>query len=381
MAVKGDLLVRAGLIVDPARNYFDKGDILVCGNTIAELPVGESVQAEREIDATGYMVLPGLIDYHTHLFHGGTEIGIHPDSALLPQGVTTAVDQGSAGIANCDSFFQGVVSQSQVRVFSHLHVSAVGLATTRYPERVDPQGFDFERTCGLFEQYRGRLLGLKIRQSKDIVGELGLRPLAAALQMAEAIGCRVAVHTTDPPGDVQDLAAMLRPGDVFAHTYHGRGSTIIEDRGKVRHGIQEARKRGVLFDTADGRVHYAFSVIRAAIADGFEPDIISTDVTRPSLFERSVFGLPLIMSKYLSLGVSLQVVVKACTATPAILVGKQGKLGTLAPGAYADIGIFQLKEISLKVRDSLGEMLTYSKVLVPRMTILNGRVVYRSVEF
>ena len=126
---------------------------------------------------------------------------------------------------------------------------------------------------------------------------------------------------------------------------------------------------------------YAFSTARAALADGFEPDLISTDVTRASLFERSVFGLPLIMSKYLTLGIPLQRVVKACTATPAALLGMQGKLGTLAPGAYADIAIFQLRDTSLKMRDSFGEMLNYSQVLVPQVTILNGKAAYRNVEF
>jgi predicted amidohydrolase len=378
---KGDLLIRAGLIVDPARNYFDKGDVLVRGNVIADLPPGESVQAEKEIDATGYMVFPGLIDYHAHVFHGGTEIGIHADSALLPQGVTTVVDQGSAGVSNCDSFFQSIVNQSQIRIFSHLHVSPVGLTCTRCPEPVDPKWFDLERARSLFEKYPGRLLGLKIRQSKNIVGDLGLKPLAATVQMADAIGCRIVVHTTDPPGEMQDLAAMLRPGDVFTHVYHGTENTILDRQKKVHRGIQEARKRGVLFDTADGRIHYAFSVARAALADGFEPDIISSDVTRASVFERSVFGLPFIMSKYMNLGVSLQTVVKASTAAPAALLGMEGKLGTLAPGAYADIGIFRLKEMSFELRDSLGEALSCSQILVPQMTILNGKVVYRNAEF
>jgi predicted amidohydrolase len=348
---------------------------------IAGLAPGDVVETAKIIDANGCLVLPGLIDYHAHVFHGGTEIGIHADSALLPQGVTTAVDQGSAGVGNGDSFFHSIVNQSQIRIFSHLHVSPVGLTCTRCPEPVDPQCFDLERVRSLFEKYPGRLLGLKLRQSKNVVGDLGLKPLAATVQMADAIGCRVVVHTTDPPGEMPDLAAMLRPGDVFTHVYHGTGNTILDSQKKVHRGIQEARKRGVLFDTADGRIHYAFSTAKAALADGFEPDIISSDVTRASLFERSVFGLPFIMSKYLNLGVPLPTVVKACTVTPAALVGMQGKLGTLAPGAYADIAIFQLRDMSLELRDSFGEVLTYSKVLVPKMTILNGKVVYRDIEF
>jgi len=381
VTVQGDMLIRGGVVVDPARGYFDKADILVRGNVIAGLVASDTIEAAKVIDASGCLVLPGLIDYHAHLFHGGTEIGIYPDSALLPQGVTTAVDQGSAGIANCDSFFDTVVSHSQVRIFANLHVSPAGLTTTRHPEPVDPKIFDLDLSRSLIQKQSGRLLGLKIRQSKRIVGNLGLEPLRATVQMADAIGCRVVVHTTDPPSTTEDLASILRSGDVYTHMYQGNGSTIVSDKGKVFQGIQAARNRGVLFDTADGRVHYAFSIAKAALADGFEPDIISSDVTKASLFERSVFGLPLIMSKYLNLGLSLQSVVKACTATPACLIGMQGKLGTLAPGSYADIAIFELKQKPMQLQDPFGETLSCNQAFISKMTILNGRIAYRDLGF
>jgi len=381
VSVHADMLIRDGSVIDPARGYANTADILVRGNRIIGLAAGDTAEAAKIVDASGCLVVPGLIDYHTHLFHGGTEIGIHPDSALLPQGVTTAVDQGSAGVANCDSFFRTVVNQSQVRIFAHLHVSPTGLTTTRFPEPVDPSLFDLERSRSLMKEYSGVLIGLKIRQSKRVVGDLGLKPLAATVRMAEAIGCRVVVHTTDPPEGTAELASMLRPGDVYTHMYQGSGHTILDDQGKVRQGIFAARNRGVLFDTADGRVHYGFSVARTAIANGFLPDIISTDVTRASLFEDSVFGLPHIMSKYLGLGVSLQDVVKACTATPAGLIGMTGKLGTLAPEAYADITILQLQQKPIVFKDTFGELLHCNQLLVPKMTILSGRVAYRSTEF
>ncbi|MCX7780102.1 MAG: metallo-dependent hydrolase [Negativicutes bacterium] len=382
MAIKGDLLIRGGTVVDPASGLFNKADILIRNNKIAETLAGEDVEAEKIVDAAGCLVLPGLIDYHTHLFHGGTEIGIHPDAALLPQGVTTAIDQGSAGVTNFSSFFKSVINNSQIRIFSYLHASPAGLATLpRCLEPVDPKLFDLGKVRKLFEKYDTQLVGLKIRQSKEIVGEWGLAPLKAAVRIADAIGCRVAVHTTNPPADVEELVSILRPGDIYTHMYQGKGSTIINDKGKVCSAIREARARGILFDTADGRGHYAFSVAKAAIADGFEPDIISTDVVRSSLYERSVFGLPLIMTKYLNLGISLHNVVKACTSAPASLIGMDGKIGTLAPGAYADVAVFRIKEMPLQIEDVFGEVLTCNQVFIPQMTILNGKVVYRSLEF
>jgi Predicted amidohydrolase len=382
MAIKGDLLIHGGTVVDPAREFLGKADILIRNNKIIDIPPGEIVDADKKIDATGCLVLPGLIDYHTHVFHSGTGIGVYPDSSLLPQGVTTAVDQGSAGVTNYESFFQTAISHSQVRIFSHLHASPAGLATLpRCLEEVNPEFFNLEGARELFEKYNKHLIGIKIRQSSEIVGKWGLTPLKAAVKMADALGCRVVVHTTNPPGSVEELVSVLRPGDVFTHVYQGKGSNIINEKGKVRPIIREAREKGVLFDTADGRGHYAFSVARKAIADGFEPDIISTDLVRGSLYERSVFGLPLIMSKYLELGISLQNVVKACTSTPARIIGMKGKIGTLAPGAFGDVAIFKLKNLSQTLQDVFGEVLNCSQVFIPQMTILNGRTIYRNLEF
>src|SRR5262249_8961580 len=158
-------------------------------------------------------------------------------------------------------------------------------------------------------------------------------------------------------------------GDIFTHMYHGTGSSIIGDSNKVRPSIQEARARGVLFDTADARTHFAFRVARAAIADRFSPDIISSDLIKQSAFERPLFGLPLVISKYLSLGLDLESVVKACTAAPASVLGMEGKLGTLAPGAFADLAVFQLKEQPTELRDVTGGAWTCPRILVPRMTI------------
>lgn len=378
---RGDLLLRGGTIVDPFRDMFGQADVLIRDGEVVASPAGANAAAERTVDVTGCLVLPGLVDYHTHIFPGGTRIGISPDPALLPQGVTAAVDQGSAGVSNADGFFAAVANTSQVRVFAYLHVSPAGLATLPFSmEQVNPATFDLAAAGRFFAKYDRRLLGFKVRQSAEIVGDWGLEPLKAAVRMAEAVNRPVVVHTSNPPGDVAELVSLLRPGDVFTHVYQGRGSTIIGDDGKVRRAVRNARTRGVVFDSADGRFHYALKVAKAAIADGFEPDVISTDLTQGNVYDGSVFGLPAVMSKYLALGVSLPKVVRACTAAPARLLGMEGKIGTLAPGAYADVAVFRLKEMPLEFRDVSGEVLTCSQVFIPQMTVLGGRVVYRSLE-
>ena len=293
MATQGEILIRGGMVIDPAIHFQGIKDVLVRSGEIAAIDLAEEPSAVQVVDATGCYVFPGLIDYHTHLFQGGTYIGTAPNSALLPQGVTTAVDQGSAGVANFEQFFDKIVAQSQVRVYSHLHVVPNGLESlpTR-PETIVPGLFDRERTQLLFEKYAGHLLGLKIRQSREIVGELGLTPLQETIRLAEAIGCPVVVHTTNPPATSGKLAELLRPGDVFTHMYQGKGHPIVDVGAAIDPGIKEARARGVLFDTADGRGHYSLAVAKSALAAGFTPDIISTDLTSGNVYDPAVFGLP-----------------------------------------------------------------------------------------
>ena len=381
MSKQIELVISGGVVIDPARNFHGLADVCINDGKIMASNPGEKIDAAQVIDATGCYVLPGLIDYHTHLFYGGTRIGVSPDSALLPQGVTTAVDQGSAGFSNIESFMDTVVEHSQVRIYCHLHVAPSGLESLpQNHEAVDPCLYDLKASSALFEKYAGKLLGLKIRQSSEIVGDMGLEPLKATIRMAADICCRVVVHTTNPPGDVGDLADLLRPGDIFTHMYQGKGHSIINSDGKIDRRICRARERGVLFDTADGRGHYSIDVCQRALADGMAPDIISTDLTAGNVYDLSVFGLPLIMSKYLALGMSLEDVVRACTMTPANLIGMEGKLGTMAPEALADVAVFRLTDKSFSFTDFAGKSLVCHQLLLPQVTVSKGRVVYRSPE-
>ena len=226
-----DLLIKNGTVVDPARGFHESGDVAVKAGKIVEIPAGE-VSATRVIDANGCLVMPGLIDFHAHVFSPGTEISVWADSAMLPQGVTTVVDPGSAGLGNYPNFVGTVVPFSQMRVLSLVNVSVTGLITLRYHEDVNPKHYDVNGLKSLFSTYPGQLMGLKVRQSRDIVGQLGLEPLKATLKMAGEIGCRVVVHVTDPPCPLTDIADLLRPGDVFCHVYQGTGHTIIGSDGR-----------------------------------------------------------------------------------------------------------------------------------------------------
>lgn len=379
--MKPDLLITNGMVLDPERKVHKTGSIAVKNGKIVEAPASGDGAAGRVIDAEGCLVVPGLIDFHAHVFTPGSELGVRADSALLPQGVTTVVDAGSAGLANYDNFVRTTVAFNQMRVFSLINMSVTGLATLRYHEDVNPKFHDVTALKKIFEKYRGQLIGLKIRQSRDIVGDMGLEPLKSTLNVAEEIGCPVVVHVTDPPCSLEDIAVLLRPGDVFCHLFHGTGSTILGEDGRILPKIKEARERGVIFDGANGKLHFSFDIARKAIAEGFLPDVISTDLTPLTLYHDYVFGLPYLMSKYLNLGVNVTDIVAACTSTPARLLGMQGRLGTLAPGAEADITILKLVTHKTKFKDTFDNILVGEELLIPRMTVLNGSIAYRQIDF
>lgn len=376
-----DMLIRGGTVVDPSRNFQAQADVLIRNDKIVEISPQEDVQAEKIIDATGCLVLPGLIDNHAHVFYGGSAVSCDPDVTLLPMGVTTVVDPGSAGVDTAEAFLRSVIRQSRMKIFCSLNVSSEGMTTRLHSENLNPKFYNRDRLGYFLRKYPDVIKGLKIRCGAELVEEFGISALAGALEVAASLGSPLTVHVTNPPCELGDLALMLRRGDTLCHVYHGIGDTIINENGRVKEKIHQARRNGVMFDTADARKNHSLAITRLALADGLLPDIISTDLTEASVFGDMVFGLPVMMSKYLALGMPLLEVVRACTATPAALLGLAGTLGSLAAGATADVAIVKLVTKDRTLPNGLGESMVIPKLFVPQMTILDGQVVFRQVDF
>ncbi|MCO5065273.1 MAG: amidohydrolase family protein [Rhizobiaceae bacterium] len=376
-----DIVIRGGTVVDPSRGDAHEDEIVIAGGRIASAADCELSPETDVIDATGCIVTPGLIDHHAHVFHGGSVHGLDADVSLLPMGITTVLDAGSTGVDAAESFIKGVALQSRMRILSLLNVSSEGLTTSLHTEDLDPTKFDKGRLKEFFARYPETVKGLKIRCGAEMVGALGLRPLAKAVELADELRCNLTVHITNPPCDPGDLVELLRAGDVACHVYHGLGYTILDGDGRVKPKIRAARERGVLFDTADGQKNHSQAVAQRAIADGFLPDIISTDLVKSGLFRDISFGLPLTMSRYMAHGISLLEVVRACTATPARVLGLGDGAGTLAPGAVADVAIFAVDLSGRSLTNALGETMTLPQMLLPQMTIREGDIVFRQLSF
>jgi len=373
-----DLIIRNGTVVDPANKRDEKADVVIDNGKIVD--VAKDGRFRQTIDASGCFVCPGLIDYHMHL-SPLAEIGVGGELACFPSGVTSAVDCGSSGAATYEGYRPALFS-SRLTSRAFLHVCSAGLATGQYHENPDPRHWDRKKIRRLFGEYPNELIGLKVRLGKEIVGSLGLSPLEEAIKLGDELGVPVMVHCSNPPSKMSDLLSLLRRGDTITHAFQDQGDSILDDRGRISDAANRARNRGVIFDVANANIHFSFAVARQALLEGFLPDTISTDLTTRSLYKRpAVFNLAFVLSKYLNLGMSLDQVIACGTSNPAGILNCSNTLGQLKPGADADIAVFRLMEKETDFGDRKGEIVKGRILLKPMLTVKQGELVYRDMEF
>lgn len=376
------LILKNGRVLDPMNHVDTIADVAVEGGKILKIGAVEPAANDNIIDAAGCIVTPGLIDHHTHLYPFA-KIGLPAEAVCFAAGVTTAVDAGSTGCSNYPERRE-YLKYSKLGIRAYLHVCSTGLDVM--PEDVDPAHWDEGAIRECFARYPDELLGLKLRSSASIVKEFGYAPLKAAVAMAERLGTHVMVHTTAPPGAFSELVDILNPGDVLTHMYMNQGSCLVEN-GKVIPAAIRARERGVLFEASDARLHFGMDVAKAAIGEGFYPDMLATDVTKLSMHLRpTVFNMAMQVSKYTHLGIPFEKTIELCTAAPARRMGMADKIGSLAAGRAADIAVFHPIQTENVFGDRpygvADQILERGNVLYkPMLTVKNGEMVYRDLTF
>ncbi|MBQ6972976.1 MAG: amidohydrolase family protein [Synergistaceae bacterium] len=374
-----DLVIAGAKLLDPETgNITENNSVAVKGERIAEVFTSgenESLRARSVIDAGGRLVLPGFIDFHVHIFAHGSTFGMKADD-LISSGVTRAVDMGSAGWVNYPAMYDCDIAGKKPHLSTYINISPVGQPGKGISEPLEDSLMSTKNIARRMSEYPGMIRGLKVRISRGIVKELGIRPLVNAVSMAGELGLPVCVHPTDPPEDAAKAAGILRPGDVYSHTYNGRGSTILDGEGRVKAGILEARERGVLFEVGNGRINFTYPVAEAAARQNFFPDIISSDAT-PATFHNGpiMWDLPRVMSKFLNLGMTLADVVKAVTVTPARMLGISDRAGRIAEGYDADIVICRMDDGIIEFSDADGNIRSGRRGFVPEVVILGGEKV------
>lgn len=373
-----DLVLKGGHLLDPAVGLDGRRDVAFAAGRVAAVD-GEIPRdaARTVVGIAGAYVAPGLIDLHAHAFIAGHDLGIETDAVCAATGVTTLCDAGSTGAANFAGLREFVMARAETRVLAFLHVAAIGLSHLGIGEHCFLDYSDPDLAAGVAREHPGVILGIKVREQVEVVGAHGLEPLRRGRRAAEAAGVPLIVHVNNPPAEYSDVLALLRPGDIVSHFFHGRGSGILDNSGRIKAAVHEARRRGIVFDVAHGRNHVNFPVVRRAFEEGFYPDTISSDLTRPGR-AGVVKDLPTTLSKFLSLGMPLGDVVRAATATPARAIGRAGELGTLQVGAAGDAAVFAIDDGRFAYEDADGNVLEGARRWSPRLTVRAGRVWWRA---
>ena len=374
-----DLLIRNGTIFDPGQKLNQTGDIAVHRGVIIAVGQNLEYKAERELNAKGFYVVPGLIDVHTHINWKGNYIGMPADLGCIPNGVTATIDAGSTGVSNYRALVQ-YMDTCEVKTKMMLHASASGqIMSKQFAENIDPDVWNLDLFERAFEELKGRVIGLKLRVSRNVVKEMGLYPLEKAVQLAEHLGTRVLIHPTDPPVSMEELSRYLRKDDVMCHMYHGEGHTILE-KGKISEELWKSRERGVIYDVSQGKGNFSIKLAGEAIRQGFLPDTISTDLNIENWNDPWDFSLLMTMSKLMALGMSFEQVIYTTTAAAAKMFGEPGKLGILKEETPADITILQIADQKIVFRDKYDDTVEGHQILKPIETIIDGNLRYCSSD-
>ena len=374
-----DLLLKGGEVIDPSQDIRAKLDVAVTDGVITAVESDiDPSSAARVINVDGNIVVPGMIDLHTHVYEGINQNGINPDLAGVRSGVTTVLDAGSAGCYTFGGFPRYVVPRAKTRIFCMLHISRVGLSYQ--PDTSRREDIDVEETVSVIKANRPLIQGVKIRAVGPGVPRMGVEMVRLAKQAATEGGVRLMVHIGDrsiaggdgtDPTITRQLLPLLDKGDIITHLFSGNPGRIIDNDGKVIQEILEAQERGVFLDTAHGRQNFSFDVAKAALDQGVNPRSISTDMTPPGRMN-TVHSMTEMLARFMALGFSLEDVIRMTTANPAQALGMGDTLGSLAVGRPADISVLKEETGDWLFHDTEGNTLRGDKALVPVVTIKDG---------
>jgi len=370
-----DLILKGGRILDPGQERDEVADIAFKDGKVAAIgPALAGGATERHV--AGALVMPGMIDFHTHVYWGGASLGVDADALARRCGTTTWLDVGTAGAGNFLGFRKHVIERSETRILTYLHISHAGIyafaSNVMVGEALQMGLLDAARTAEVAREHPDLIRGIKVRIGANTSGPNGIDPLYYALEAADRAGLPVMCHIDRPPPRYTDVLAVLRPGDVLTHCFKPFPNAPTHADGRIRDGVIQARERGIVFDIGHGKGSFAFEVARAMLGHGFLPDIISSDV-HTLCIDGPAYDNLVTMSKFLCLGMTLPDIVRAVTVTPARHLGRPD-LADLAVGTTGDATVVRVADGSFPYVDVVGEELIGARKLELDSVVVGGRL-------
>ncbi|MEP9380518.1 amidohydrolase/deacetylase family metallohydrolase [Aquabacter sp. CN5-332] len=369
-----DLLIRGARIVDPGQSIDATLDVAFADGMVAE--VGSITGEARDVrDGSGLILVPGLIDLHTHIYWGATSISIDAHTIMERSGTTTFVDAGSAGPGNFHGFRKFIVEKAQSRILAYLNVSFPGIyaysKSVMVGECADMRLLDPAECVRVINENRDLIVGVKVRLGKIASGDSGIAPLDIAMEVAEETGLPVMAHIDNPPPSRKDVLNKLRRGDILTHCFKPFPNAAIRSDGEVWEEVLLARERGVVFDLGHGGASFGFDVAEKMLAKGFVPDVISSDVHALNV-KGPVYDLLTTLSKFHLLGLDFSSLIATATCNVASALGHP-YLGSLKAGSAGDATLLVIEEGKFDFIDCVGKILTGSSRLAARGMVRNGR--------
>lgn len=372
-----DLLLRGARVLDPRSGLDGRYDVAIRGGRVARIARHIPAGSARIADLRGCILVPGLIDIHTHVFAGSAPnrfadglSSVNPDHHCPMHGVTTVVDAGSAGWRNFERFRQQIMETSNTRVLAFLNVAAHGM--TGKPSEEDTSQMEWEPAREMVRRHPDRIVGIKVGHYE----QPGRYIWQAARLLADSTGRPLFVECHLPHIPLEEQLATLRPGDIMTHSFEQvrERTPFLDSNGRIEAAVLRARDRGVLFDLGHGGAGFWFNQAIPAIRGGFLPHTLGTDLHRSSM-AGSMKSLPNVMSKCLAMGMTLRETVERATWGPAQAIRRE-ELGHMAEGSIADLTVLRMERGQFGFTDAGGERIRARRRLTAEMTLRDGRVLW-----
>ncbi|MBZ5592361.1 MAG: amidohydrolase/deacetylase family metallohydrolase [Acidobacteriia bacterium] len=373
-----DLVLKGGHVIDPKNSIDAPMDVAIAGNKIAAIaPEISAAQAKKVVDVRGLYVTPGLVDIHTHLFFTTGAAGawagdesIQPDAFSFRTGVTTMADAGSAGWRGFETFRHFVIDRAKTRVFAFINISGLGMLTDAAEQ--EKSEFQPEEVARLAKKHRDVVVGVKTAHYQ--------KPDWASVDRAVEAGKLAGIPVMVDFGWFlperpywQLVTEHLRPGDITTHCFRAP-VPWVDEHGKLYDYLRQARNRGVIFDVGHGGGSFVFRNAAPAVAQGFYPDSISTDLHGGSM-NAGMMDMPTTMSKFLAMGEPLVEVIRESTINPAMEI-QHPELGHLSVSAPADVAVWELRSGDFGFSDAAGGKLTGKQRLECQLTVRDGKIAW-----
>ena len=365
-----ELVIRGGRVIDPAARLDAIRDVAISQGRIATVGSNVTGTSTNTVDAHGKLVVPGLIDIHTHAGRSAESPAL-----LLKDGVTGWIDAGTQGADHIGDVVAVARSSSQQGGVL-INIGRAGLLADG--DTMDLARADVNAARDAIMKNREFIVGVKARLSRDVAGQNDYEVLRRAQEVAKPFNLPVMIHMGQTISPLPKLLALLKRGDIVTHMFAPPPNSIIDDSGRILPEVLAARARGVWFDVGNGVTgHMRWDVVEKIMKQGFLPDTISTDWNTNSP-TTGVIDLPNCMSKLLNYGMTVNQSVACATINASRTFSIFRNRGTLKAGAPADVALLDLRDGTFEYLDNFNNKIVGSQKFFPAGSVLSGKWIPRA---